>query len=247
MNNILDHLIGTIAPHICKGCGRAGTTLCHSCFLDIIEGYYRKCILCGAEISEETFAKNGNMCAACSRKLPCRKVWVVGERIGTMMHLVDEFKYNSERSSQKVISELLDVVVPKVSNSTVVTMIPTAPPHIRERGFDHAQLMAKGFAKRRELKFAKLLTRRSFESQHDKNARERMLLASKMFNISRKFQARLPQEVLLVDDIWTTGASTIAATKLLKSAGVESVDLAIIARQVEGVHHRDVVKRKIDK
>jgi predicted amidophosphoribosyltransferase len=182
------------------------------------------------------------MCAKCSRILPFARVSVVGVRSGALLRLVDEYKYASERDSARVIARLLDEKLPEFSRKTVVSYITTSAPHIRERGFDHMELVAKHFAKIRKLKFAKTLARKSSDSQHDKNAAERQILAAKMFVISRKFARNVPENILLIDDIWTTGATAISAAKLLRENGVQRIELAIVARQIIGTHHKDLAK-----
>ena len=242
MNNFSDQILSVFAPHICKDCGKVGRALCESCFFDIMEKTYEKCINCEASISQKTFAKNGNMCENCARKLPFAKIFVVGERTGALLRLVDEYKYNSERADAKIFAKLLDKTVPELAPDTVVTFVTTSAPHIRERGFDHMALAAKNFAKLRKLRCQKLLFRENSDSQHDKKARERKILAKKMFSTRR----RIPENVLLLDDIWTTGATTIAAAKLLRESGAKNVQLAIVAKQT-GLKHRDLSRKLAEK
>lgn len=242
MDNFFDQILSIFAPLICKGCGKPGKALCESCFFNINEDLSTKCVACETELSPEILAKNGNLCEKCARELPFQRIFVVGERAGALLRLVDEFKYVSERADAEILAKLLDQKLPEISRKTVVTFITTSAPHVRGRGFDHAKLMAKKFAKIRKLKFAKLLIRKTSASQHDKNARERKILAEKMFKV-REIRGKFPEKILLIDDIWTTGSTSVAAAKLLKNSGAKSVELAIIARQKIGVHHKDLARK----
>lgn len=229
MYNIIDQILSLISPHICKSCGKVGATLCESCIFDITRDKYQKCINCQDTISRTIRDKNGNLCAKCRKFLPFQKVFVCGERRGILLDLVGDFKYNSERASRKVIAKILAeaVVVP---SDTAVTAIPTAASHIRTRGFDHAKLLAKTFAHQQKLKFIAPLIRTTNQSQHDLSAKDRRVLAKKMFKIKKS--TNIPEKILLIDDIWTTGATTISAAQLLEKAGAKEIYLAIIARQV---------------
>ena len=231
MDSWLDSLLSIIAPHMCKGCDWLGATLCRRCIFNIVSRKYDRCINCSCQVSPADFAKRGSLCSACAKVLPFARIFVVGERRGALLKLVGDFKYNGERASARVIAKLLDATIPPLTNDVIITAIPTAPPHVRQRGFDHAELIARWFAKMRRRKFAKLLRRETNQSQHDLGARDRRILAAKMFS-SRE---TAPARILLIDDIWTTGATTTAAAKLLRKSGAREVDLAIVARQV-GVH-----------
>ena len=226
MANVIDAVLGVFSPHICKGCGKAGAILCENCIFDNIENKYAKCIVCGALTSSD------NLCQICRVKMPFSRAWLVGERKGTLKKVVGDFKYNSERGGAKFIAKLLDGILPTLPDDIVIIPIPTISPHIRTRGFGHTEIVAKELARIRGLKYdLKLLLRADNSIQHGLGLRERKKQAEKAFVVSKK--RPIPNEVLLFDDIYTSGSTIIAATKLLKQAGVKTVNVAIIAKQVK--------------
>ncbi|MDR0955979.1 MAG: hypothetical protein LBM73_02530, partial [Candidatus Nomurabacteria bacterium] len=109
---------------------------------------------------------------------------------------------------------------------------PTIAPHIRQRGFDHTRLIAKNLAKLRHLKLnAKLLLRKTDSVQHNLTAAERQKQAALAFEINPRC-ALAPEKILLLDDIYTTGATMRAAARILKKAGAREIIAAVVARQV---------------
>jgi competence protein ComFC len=170
------------------------------------------------------------MCSECSCTLPFRHVTVVGERKKLLKRLVGNFKYFSQRESAKHISHLLGASLPdNLPKDISIVPIPTAPKHIRERGFDHMKLVAKHLAKDLDRKTMFCLKRLNNDSQHNVSASKRREQAELSFAFDKRKTP--PKTVILVDDIYTTGATVGAAAKILKDNGVKEVWLAIFARQ----------------
>jgi ComF family protein len=185
------------------------------------------------QMTTSELAKNGNICRECAQKLPFCKVFVVGARVGTLKKLVGNYKYFSRRESAESIAGLLGEVLPnKLPADLTVVPIPTIPKHIRERGFDHMKLVARRLARIRGLKCDRnLLYRTDNLSQHSANFQQRQKQAAQAFLV--RSSRKVPRRVLLIDDIYTTGATTAAVAKLLKKHGVKEVWLGVAARQVK--------------
>lgn len=109
-----------------------------------------------------------------------------------------------------------------------VTWVPTEPRRRRDRGFDHAERLARPVAARLGLPLVPLL--RAARGMPDQGARpmgERHQLPGGSFTPRRPIPgARL----LLVDDVLTTGATAAAAAGALRTAGSVAVHLAVLAR-----------------
>lgn len=237
MNNFIDRLLSLISPHICKECGQLGSPLCKSCFFNIVENGYVNCVYCGADLDDKTLFLSGNLCRNCAKNSPFSQVFVVSERTGALKKLVGDFKFLSERENYRALANLLNSIVPDLQNDVLITTVPTARPHIRARGFDHAELIARAFAKKRGLKYQPLTKRLNNQSQHALDADERRRLAAKTYAVRDLFKGKIPAKILLIDDIWTTGATSDAMARLLRKNGAKNVALAIVARQpTDGAH-----------
>ena len=101
--------------------------------------------------------------------------------------------------------------------------IPLHPSRKRKRGFNQAELLAKAIAKRSGIPVdAKLLLRtKKTDAQKDLNDQERLANLRDAFSVQKN---EIPyHNLILVDDIYTTGSTMDAAAKLLKEHGAQNV------------------------
>lgn len=110
---------------------------------------------------------------------------------------------------------LADRVAEDPPDVDVVTWVTTAPSRRRRRGIDHAEVLARAVGRRLDLPVARLLDVRVVP-RHGERLEARCALPG--------------SEVLLVDDIVTTGRTAVEAAAALQAAGAGNVRLAVIAR-----------------
>lgn len=219
---MIDRLLSTIAPHSCCGCGFVGQILCDLCKNDIISDPFSRCIDCLHP------AVQGNLCISCRSKGYFDAGWCVGARSDTLKKLLETYKFSATRGASAVCAELLSSQLPVLPSTCTIVPVPTASAHQRVRGFGHMELAARRLAKERSLPFSLVLQRTDNETQHFKHRKERLQLSAKSFRAIKES----PGVILLVDDIYTTGATLRACAQVLRSHGAKQVFAAIIARQV---------------
>ena len=117
----------------------------------------------------------------------------------------------------------------------VVTWAPTTPARRRERGYDQAEVLARGVARTLRLPCRGLLVRSPGRAQTGLDRAERLA--------GVRFVARRPVAgpVLVVDDVCTTGATLAAAGRGLHGAGAEVVR-ALTAAVTPVASPRNVLK-----
>ena len=108
-------------------------------------------------------------------------------------------------------------------SATAVTWVPARSADRRRRGFDHAEVLARGVASALGLPAVHALSRRGVQA--DQAGLDRPARAA---NVGGAFVAsrRLDGPVLLVDDLVTTGATAAACAVALRAAGASAVALA---------------------
>lgn len=148
-------------------------------------------------------------------------------REGMLDELVKKYKYQPMRGAGVVLAEMLDEAIPH-DGEMVVVPLPTVAKHIRRRGFDHARYLAKRLARRRGWQCSSLLMRANDTVQVGATSQERLAQAGTAYR-AREGRAEAEKTYLLVDDVWTTGASMRAAARELRRAGAKKVYGAVVA------------------
>lgn len=98
-----------------------------------------------------------------------------------------------------------------------------AVPSSMRRGVDTAHLLAKPLAAQLGVPLLPLIRRVSREGQRGRDALERRVHASTAYRVPVPAHGDLPDRVLLIDDVCTTGATLQACTDELLGAGVRRV------------------------
>lgn len=215
-------LLDLLCPHSCRGCGALGTVLCERCKKYITAEHKTICPYCYRILANDT-----DVCQDC--KTPFLGFWIAGWRKQTLAKLVSDLKYKSVRACSDMLAELLDYSIPKSGfkdANVAVVPLPTIGKHIRERGIDHTLLLAKKLAKRRSWQVEKLLQRATDTIQVGTNAAKRRQQAMSTYALARKIDPN--KAYLLLDDVWTTGASMQAAAKIFQQAGAKKLYGAVI-------------------
>jgi predicted amidophosphoribosyltransferase len=138
-------------------------------------------------------------------------------------------KFGRTKQAAQVIAAYLNETVPDLPSNTLVTFVPTATSRVRQRGYDQTQLIARAFAKRRGLTYTFLLVRHGQSRQVGSDRKHRFDQASKNYSVLKVIPKNT--EVLLIDDILTTGATLESGAKLLKQSGAKTINAAIFAQK----------------
>lgn len=217
---MIQSLLNTIAPDDCLSCGVEGSILCEWCRLEM-EPIPSRCFRCHAQTDDfET-------CASCKKQTNLKRVMIVQEYKGLAKDLVRSLKYDCKRQASKPIAAAIYDSLPYLPSVDFVTNVPTAPERRRQRGFDHTAHIAKEVARLQGGTFREVLTRLNNTHQVGSKRKDRISQAEgsydlKPYDISGK-------EILLIDDVITTGATLEASTRLLKKAGAKRVHIAVFA------------------
>lgn len=202
----------------CLVCGAAsnGLLLCRDCreslaFSRIAEP---RCPVCSGPMQ-------GNVCPLCvdGWKLRGSSAWY---HTGVPRKLVHCLKFSGYTQAADLLAEGMAEAAGRLmpEGDTVVTWVPMRPEKLRDRGVDHARLLAEKTASLLGLECDQLLDNRSRESRGESQvgrSREQRQSRELLF-VPR---GNTPARVLLVDDVMTTGATLLAASSPLELAGAD--------------------------
>lgn len=149
---------------------------------------------------------------------------------------VHELKYRSRRRVAGRISEAMfgdPHVLRVLAGASALVPVPLHPRRQRQRGFNQSELLAQELGRRARIAVAPLaLVRRE-----DTPPQTGLSAAARRANVKGAFAARRRSQVwgkvvVLVDDVFTTGATAAACARALTAAGAREVRLLTAARVV---------------
>jgi ComF family protein len=234
---LLQAILDMIYPVCCPVCSEIvipkGERICPSCREKLQYIKEPRCKKCSKPIEIE----EKELCGDCEhKKFHFEKgyaVWVYDE---TMKRSIANFKYHNKKEYAKFyideIVRLYGSVIKKLSVDAIVP-VPLHPSKYRERGYNQADILAKGIGKKLELPvISKLLLRtKKTLPQKKLSDKERFRNLQEAFQYNEKvtdaYQGKLTK-VLLVDDIYTTGSTIEACSKQLLTNGVKEVYFIIL-------------------
>jgi ComF family protein len=149
---------------------------------------------------------------------------------GIAEQLIHELKFEYRRQAVEPMAKTMSAVLPAQEKDVLLCPIPTAPPRIRERGFDHCELLCRELARKTDLQQKNLLQRLTNTRQVGSSRQARFDQTREGFKILEGVEIK-NRSILLVDDVMTSGATLSAAAKLLKKSGAKEVNALIFARK----------------
>ncbi len=221
-----------IFPTRCSGCGAyGGFPLCPQCnaALPLIRG--PACRRCGAPTPRET-----DGCGECTRRAKDLDAAVAlatyEEPLRSVIH---KLKYGNGWRLAPLLGAMAAVrLAPALSSQrTLLTFVPMHKRRRRMRGYDHAERLARGVGRALGMEPGRLLERvRATPAQASLSHEERQS------NVKGAFRAvgeRLNgEEVVLVDDVMTTGCTLSECAAALKAHGAGRVTACVLARDLLG-------------
>lgn len=154
----------------------------------------------------------------------------------TLQNLIHYFKYKYFRNIAPILGEILTKYLNSLNPqfsilNSIIIPIPLHPHRERERGFNQAKLISQFIANRFNLPLINDLKR----IKNNKPQVKIKGLEKRTENISGCFKIENPKlikgkNIILVDDVFTSGATMNEAVKVLKSAGAKKIIALVLAR-----------------
>ncbi len=195
------------------------------------------CGTCGIPFDFDTDAHEGQ-CLACLKTEPpydsaraalryndTSRDMILGFKHGDKTHMVPSFMPWLKRAGQEMLANA-DFLIP----------VPLHPMRLLVRRYNQAGVIAHALSKETGIKHLPLALKRTraTASQGHLKTDERAKNVRKAFAVRKQYDSVLnDKNVILIDDVFTTGATVIECTKVLKRAGASRVDILTLARVVK--------------
>lgn len=143
---------------------------------------------------------------------------------GVARKLVASLKFGPRPALAQLAAEAIAAALGLPAGATAVVPVPAAPRRLARRGIDPAEEIAVALAARLGLAVSPCLARRSGRRQVGRARSERVASPPRVRCI-----ASPPARALLVDDVFTTGATLAACARALREGGCERVSAVVLA------------------
>jgi len=221
--------LNLLFPQFCVGCGRDGAFICLECVNKLPHIEPPVCLKCGIPIIENSF------CDACANwaadidgiRAPLRFEGIIRES-------VHQLKYQNLRAISATLAEMLrEFLVVNPVSADLLIPVPLHPKRLRERGYNQSALLAQELSKSIGIPVDEkslVRTRYSLPQARTKSVAERHLNVVGLFECSA--DTVRGKNILVLDDVTTSGATLNACATALKQAGAVAVRGLALAKEI---------------
>lgn len=216
-------------PPNCASCGNPGQRWCQVCRAQVIRIESPFCNLCGQPTN------NAELCCRCKdkpTKLTAIRSWAVFD--GPVRNALHRVKYFRDVALAEVLSHELHIFVKELNwPLNLILPVPLSKQRLKERGYNQAAILARPLAWDMGLPIQEKALRRIKDtaSQVGLDYDQRKKNVSDAFVAVEKLVAR--KNVLVVDDVATSGSTLDACADALWAAGVSKVYGLTLTRAVQ--------------
>lgn len=222
-------VIDAVFPRFCVGCEKEGVLFCERCeyFYQDIE-VKSHCVFCSRIGSDKT-------CTHCSEYTFLDGLsFIGGYNNSVLRNLIINWKYYGDRSAEQFIKKIFIKSLNRFSVPTLPFYSTHVPLHCgkkRERGFDQAKVVSSWVDQICGITSLDLLVRHCASKQQGGSGVKRCMLGELdgIFRIDSNTDF-IPENILICDDVFTTGATMDAAARCLKEVGVQTVWGFVLAK-----------------
>ena len=239
-------ILDFIFPKKCVSCGRFGEYVCANCFTSISFDVECICLVCNRQavdgithpLCRGKYVMDGTIASIVYKSIAKKLIYAFKYKpyISDLEKTLADFFYEG-----LIQSEQFNKII---KTDSILVPIPLHPKKLRERGYNQAEVLAKNLGKRLNLPILRVLKRVKFTpSQVSLKRENRKENIKGAFELSNSFRATKLQsfkesdsfatlklwnsetinQIILIDDVITSGATMLEAASVLKRAGMKRV------------------------
>lgn len=236
---LLSPIVDAVLPPRCPLCGDgigAQTGLCGSCWAELVIPGEPACALCQRPFGEDEVGE-GSTCAPCLAKAPAHD----GIAAATLYNdasrqLVLALKHGNRIALAPMMAHQIAARLPVLQPGTLIVPVPLHRARLWMRGYNQAAILGQELARLTKMRLVVdglLRTKATpFLGHLDRRARSRALSGAIGVNPQRHDVIK-GANVILIDDVLTSGATSNACVAALKRRGAATVVIACYARVLD--------------
>jgi ComF family protein len=247
VSGVAESLFATLFPSHCRLCGAplvniSRLPVCQPCLAEIQPIAGGVCAVCGERLFSPHALTTGEACCGLCRRAqpPFVKAVAYGTYDSGLRELIHLLKFEQVRPAAAVLGGMLAKSMAGLESSwiqrpVVVVPVPLHARKLRQRGFNQSELIAQHAVKLTggmAVHSRVLERRRETESQIGLTRHQRPENLRGSFIVARP-QEIVGREILLVDDVFTTGTTVSECARVLRRAGASKIFVATVARTLK--------------
>ena len=249
---IAESLFSVLFPSDCRICGEplvqiSRLPVCRQCLAAMHPTAGGVCFVCGERLFSsyaQSVSGGEPRCGLCERIDPVfERAVAYGSYEGGLRELIHLLKYSGIYPAANVLGRMLAEAVEELSpgftaDQLFVIPVPLHRSKLRQREFNHAELIARAALKLRPASGRLNLLASALERKRETPSQTGLTRHQRRENVRGAFGVTQPEtvkgrEVVLVDDVLTTGATVSECARILRRAGVTKVWVATVARTLK--------------
>ena len=201
------------------------------------------CGTCGERLQVQELARGERLCGACrTEPPPFARALAYGSYSDGLRELIQLLKYQGVRPAAGVLGRMLGEALLELSEdfgdvAPIAIPVPLHAAKLRQRGFNQSELIARAALKdfrmrgteRLMLEPSLLQRARETQSQTGLSAEQRRANVRGAFRVAER-SAIAGRDILLIDDVFTTGTTLRECARVLQRAGAARILVATVAR-----------------
>ena len=212
----INGLLGLIFPVNCTACGDESSWLCENCFKKLPLTRFDICVICHKATVEN------NLCSNCQKNLGLDGVVTLyGYDLEPIRSIIKLSKYSKQHDAVRFISEnnRLEAWLRLPKGRWHLAPIPLHPKKLKKRGYNQAEIIAKALSQK-DHPVVNILSRvKETKDQASLSHEKREANVTGCFEVKKN----IPEDVIMIDDVITTGSTLKEASIALRNAGAKRI------------------------
>ena len=237
-----------LLPNACRACHTPLTDdpipyFCSSCWSSIAAGSPSRCARCDHPFlsTAATSHSPNHLCRSCRQHPPSyTRAWTLYPYLPPLQDAIRLLKYGGKVSLAKPLARLMIDQLPPLDTIDLIVPVPLHVDRLREREFNQSLLLADRIGRHLGIPVScmDLIRTRSSPPQTTLPRNERLKNLRNAFAVPRP-NIVAGKHVLVIDDVFTTGATVHHCAKTLRKAGSGDVFALTLCRTMDTSHIPD--------
>lgn len=195
--------------------------------LDIIYPAKNKCIVCDSDFY--------GICPLCNKSIKrvknFEKIISYGYYNGALKKIILEFKYNKNFIAGKILADYLSTLIDEnIIDIDCIVFVPSSREALKRRGFNQCEFLAREISKKLNIEVIDCISKhKNIKEQKSLTKEERFKNIQNAFFIKDNKLIK-NKNLLLIDDVTTTGATVLECEEVLKKQEIKSIKILTVAK-----------------